>query len=213
MNRDQIVDAARRLVEQDGVDALSMRKLAAELGVAVTSIYWHVGGREQLLGSLVDDLITEMTEIAPAGLTAEARIASIARGIRNRVREHPFLVDLARQLGRGPAAYMPGQVALAREVTAAGLMGREAALAVRAVLFLVGGFVMVEGAATEIEGGPTSQQLWEGVADDAIDPGLLSAMRRPPDIDELFEHALARLLPTLLRSPPVPAMSTKRRRR
>ncbi|HEX4776687.1 MAG TPA: TetR family transcriptional regulator, partial [Acidimicrobiia bacterium] len=47
VTKERIVDEALGIVERDGVDQLSMRKLAAQLGVQPTSIYWHVGGREQ----------------------------------------------------------------------------------------------------------------------------------------------------------------------
>ena len=43
VTRDAIVDAAMGLVEAQGIDALTMRRLSDELGVAVTAIYWHVG--------------------------------------------------------------------------------------------------------------------------------------------------------------------------
>lgn len=46
-----------------------MRKLAAELGTAVTSIYWHVGNRESLLDALVERTVQEMGAIRPAGRT------------------------------------------------------------------------------------------------------------------------------------------------
>jgi len=197
VDRGQIVETARRLVEGGGVDALSMRKLAAELGVAPTAIYWHVGGRDQLMAEIVDGLISEMGDIKPSGRTPQARVASIARTIRSRVRAHPSLVQLANELGRGPATYFPGQVALAREMTAAGITGDDAARAVRAVLFLVGGFIMVEGHEPAPTETVTSQDLWREVDDPAIDPGLLQAMRRPPDTDELFEYSLRQLLPSI----------------
>ena len=57
LNRERVLDAAAALVKQHGPGALTMRKLAAELGTAVTSIYWHVGNRESLLEALVERTI------------------------------------------------------------------------------------------------------------------------------------------------------------
>jgi AcrR family transcriptional regulator len=202
MSRELIVETARRLIEEGGVEGLSMRKLSAELGVASTAIYWHVGGRDQLLAEIVDDLIAEMGDIAPVGRTAVERVASIARAIRANVQSHPYLLQLADQLGRGSATYFPGQLALACEMTAAGLTGVDAANAVRSILFLVGGFIMLEGDRPQPPNAVTSQQLWRevegGRAD--IDAGLLHEMQHPPNIDEVFEFALARLLPAILPS-------------
>ena len=49
-----VVDVANRVVELHGFDALTMRRLSDELGVAVTSIYWHVGNRHTALQVLPD---------------------------------------------------------------------------------------------------------------------------------------------------------------
>lgn len=51
------------MIEHDGVDAFTMRGLAEQLGVAVTSIYWHVGGRDKLLDSLVERLVGDMAAL------------------------------------------------------------------------------------------------------------------------------------------------------
>ena len=45
---DEILDRALALVEAEGAEALTMRRLAGELGVATTTIYWHVGNRDDL---------------------------------------------------------------------------------------------------------------------------------------------------------------------
>ncbi len=47
-----ILETAARLIDVDGVEAFTMRRLAEQLGVAVTSIYWHIGGRGQTLRQL-----------------------------------------------------------------------------------------------------------------------------------------------------------------
>ena len=56
-----------------------MRGLAEELGVAVTSIYWHVGGRDKLFDSLVDRLLSQMANLPINGDNPVDRIASLAR--------------------------------------------------------------------------------------------------------------------------------------
>ena len=56
MSSDRIIDVAREIVRTGGVDALSMRKLSAELGVAPTAIYWHVGDRRRLLDAVLEDV-------------------------------------------------------------------------------------------------------------------------------------------------------------
>jgi AcrR family transcriptional regulator len=67
VTRRAVLDAATRLIEDQGVPGLSMRKLAAELGVAVTSIYWHVGNRDALLDELVQEMVHGLAPCRPAG--------------------------------------------------------------------------------------------------------------------------------------------------
>ena len=197
MTRERVIETARHMIEEGGVEALSMRKLAAELGVAPTGIYWHVGGREQLLSEIVDEVVAEMGDLRPTGATGRDRMASVARQIRRQVLDHPYLVELARELGRGPATAFPGQVALAREATAAGLAGEEGADAVRAVLWLVGGFIMLERLPQQADQPvqtTTTQELWKSVREPGIDPALSKAMTSAPDATALFETALNSLL-------------------
>ena len=54
IDREQAVDAALALIERDGLEAFSMRKLAAKLGVGAPALYWHVVSREQLLSMCLE---------------------------------------------------------------------------------------------------------------------------------------------------------------
>ena len=197
--RDGIVAAARALVEGGGIEALSMRKLAADLGVAPTAIYWHVGSREALLNAVLDALIADLPPIAGRGSTPKARLASVARSFRNQVRATTLTQQLAQELGRTAELSFPGQVALAREMEAAGLHGAEAAQAVRSLLFLVGGFILLEdNFSHRREGGRTTQELWRRLDDPGVDVGLRRAMTRPVNTDSLFDYAVERLLESIL---------------
>jgi TetR/AcrR family tetracycline transcriptional repressor len=199
MTSERIVAAARALVKGGGADALSMRKLAAELGVAPTAIYWHVGDRDHLLNAVLDAEVAELPAVRAAGSTPRRRIRSVARAVRRQVQTAPNVQALALTLGRSAEVSFPGQVALAREVTAAGLRGAEGADAVRAILFLIGGFAMLEGNfSRRPPGARATHELWAEVDDDGIDPGLQAAMGRPADTDALFTYALDRLIDSVL---------------
>jgi len=198
-DRDEIVAAARTLVEAGGVEALSMRKLAADLGVAPTAIYWHVGGRDDVLNAVLDALIAELPPVVARGSTPKARLVSAARSLRDQVRATTLTQQVAEVVDRTAELSFPGQVALAREMEAAGLQGAEAAQAVRALLFLVGGFILREdNFSHRREGGRTTQELWRRVDDPAIDAGLKRAMSRPANTDALFDYAVERLVDSVL---------------
>ena len=198
-DQQRIVAAARELIATGGVDALSMRKLAAEVGVAPTAIYWHIGSREDLLNAVLDAMIADLPAIAARGSSPRSRLVSVARSIRDQVRATTDAQQLAAELGRTAELSFPGQVALTREMQAAGVTGSDAAQAVRAVLFLVGGFILLEdNFAHRQPGSRTTHELWQALDDDAIDPTLRKAMAKPANTDTLFDYAVERLLASIL---------------
>jgi len=180
LSRDVVVDAALRLVEDHGVRALTMRRLAAELDVAVTAIYWHVGNRSALLDELVDRIVSEIGAIRPTGATPEERIASVARSLRRKLLARPHLVGLAHERGRTGEMFQPALAALAQELASQGLRGREAELAAQAIEFHVIGSVILERAAAR---GP-------GPGDG----------HPPADHNAVFEFGLRALVDSLVRS-------------
>lgn len=196
--REEIVAAARAMVAADGIDALSMRKLAAELGLAPTAIYWHVGDRDELLHAVFEAMLAALPDVRAAGRTPRGRIRSVARAIREQVVGNEVLTSLAHELNRSAEVAFPSQVVLAREVSAAGLHGRDAERLVRSILFAIGGLALLEHTFTEEPSATPS--LWSHLHDPAIDLGLLRAMRAPADLDALFDHTLDALLAAALPS-------------
>jgi len=69
------------------------------------------------------------------------------------------------------------------------------------VLFLVGGFILLEdNFAHRQPGSRTTQELWQALDDDGIDPALRKAMARPANTDTLFDYAVDQLLASVLAS-------------
>ena len=62
-----IVDAAITLIERDGPESLSMRRLGAELGVEGMAVYHHVANREDLLRAIGDEISQPLHDVALAG--------------------------------------------------------------------------------------------------------------------------------------------------
>ena len=198
-SRQRIVDAARRLVETDGVEAVSMRKVAAEVGLAPTAIYWHLGSRDDLLHAVLDEMVADLPPIRARGRTPRDRISSVARAARLEFHDQVATLKLATELGRGNELSFRAQVALAREMTAAGLDGDDAVAALRSILFLVGGFVMIEEEYRQREPAQVGTQgLWSEVDEVDIDPAIREAMTRSTDTDALFTYTLDRLLDAVL---------------
>jgi TetR/AcrR family tetracycline transcriptional repressor len=52
VSQEQIVATAMRLLERDGLDGVSFRKLASELGVSAPTLYWHIDSKRRLLDQM-----------------------------------------------------------------------------------------------------------------------------------------------------------------
>ena len=195
VTRDEVVETALRLVEEHDVGALTMRRLAAELGTAVTSIYWHVGNRDALIDLLVERLVADMGTVRLSGRTPRARITSLLRQWRDRLWERPHLIGLAHERGQTVAMFQPMQAALARELADVGVHGQRAALAVRVLqVHVVSSVVLARAAGRGPITNPTDPIAWA----DAADTDLVSALAEPLDYDETFRFGLDALLDRLL---------------
>ncbi len=60
LNRERILAAAVALADRDGVDALSMRRVAQELGVVPMALYKHLANKEEMLGGMLDVVVGEI---------------------------------------------------------------------------------------------------------------------------------------------------------
>ncbi|MFD0690767.1 TetR/AcrR family transcriptional regulator [Actinomadura fibrosa] len=202
ITRELVLDTAMRIVENDGVAALSMRRLAADLDVAVTAIYWHVGNRETLVGQLVDRVVGRFGDIAPEGAGPRERVIAVGAALRRRVHAHPHLIALVYEHGRTALMMLPAERALAREVTAAGLAPAHAALVVRAVLHHVVGFALLERAVQRSPAQhPSAAELWGDGAEIGVSPAVAAELARPADPDDLFDRSLRALVAGLLGGP------------
>jgi AcrR family transcriptional regulator len=90
----QIVDAAVRIADAEGLDAVSMGKVAAELGAAPMSLYRHVAGKEQLLRYMVDAAWGDTPLTPPAGESWRDGLTRWAWALRAGARQHPWVVRI-----------------------------------------------------------------------------------------------------------------------
>jgi AcrR family transcriptional regulator len=93
LDRRTILEAAIRYVDVEGLDALSMRKLGAELGVEAMSLYNHVPNKGALLDGMVEVLLGDL-EVPPESEGWEGRIRDAYRAFRRLAHEHPNVFPL-----------------------------------------------------------------------------------------------------------------------
>ncbi len=101
LNRERIIRAAVHLVDRDGVEALSMRRLAAELGVEAMSLYNHVPNKAAVLDGVTEAVQDEIDVTVAATGKWEDRVEAIAGEFRRVALAHPnaFILLVTRPVG------------------------------------------------------------------------------------------------------------------
>jgi AcrR family transcriptional regulator len=129
LTRQRVVAEALEVISADGVDALSMRGLAARLGVVPGTLYRHVRNKEQLCDLVVDGVLAEVDTRPESDLAWAGQIRVLAQRLRTVLEDHPGIAGLLKT--RDPLG--PHSLALAEAFLAplhlAGLPAAQAALA------------------------------------------------------------------------------------
>jgi AcrR family transcriptional regulator len=153
LTRDRIVAEALRLLDAEGADALSMRKLAAALGVGTTSLYWHVANRDELIELVVNEVNGEL-DVPEAGEVKDWQEATrrFAHSVRAGILRHRWVVaELAHVVATvpGPNLRQATERMLAVFETA-GFPLQEAERALNTVSAYVAGIALSEAALHEL---------------------------------------------------------------
>src|SRR4051794_2091546 len=94
IDRDAIATAALELMDAEGVRALTIRSLAARLGVAPMSLYNHVRTKEDILDAARERGLAKLTAADPGAGTWTERVRQINLALHRALRDHPSLVGL-----------------------------------------------------------------------------------------------------------------------
>ncbi|AUH42014.1 TetR/AcrR family transcriptional regulator [Streptomyces sp. CMB-StM0423] len=117
----KIVAATVRLLDAEGLGRLSMRRLAAELGVTAMSVYWYVDTKDELLELALDHAYAQLDLPDEDGVDWAAQLRQLAHGHRRILVAHPWVSRLAGEyLNVGPHA-MACVAAAQRAMRRAGL--------------------------------------------------------------------------------------------
>lgn len=157
LNRDRVLHAAVALADEIGLEALSMRRLAAELGVVPMALYKHVADKEALLDGMVDVVVGEI-EPPDADLDWRAAVRRRVLSARRALLRHPWARRaLETRTTRTPAVL--GQI----DATAA--------------VFLAGGF---SGELTHHVMHALGSRMW-GFTQELFDDPATAGPTPPPD--------------------------------
>jgi AcrR family transcriptional regulator len=103
LSRERIVQAALALADREGIEAVSMRRLAQELGSEPMSLYTHVRNKEDMLDAMVDAVIDELPRDEPGG-DWKASLRQTVLGARRVILGHPWMPRVVEtRMTPGPA--------------------------------------------------------------------------------------------------------------
>jgi AcrR family transcriptional regulator len=105
LSREQIVAAAVAIADREGVESLSMRRVAAALGAGTMSLYRYVSSKDDLLDLILDEVIGEASLPAEPSGDWRADLRALALRGRENYRRHPWMLQLGASRPRlGPQA-------------------------------------------------------------------------------------------------------------
>jgi AcrR family transcriptional regulator len=173
LTRERVVAEALAIIAHDGAQALTMRRLAARLGVVPGALYHHVRNKQQLQDLLLDGVLAEVDVHLDPSLAWTEQLKVLAHRLRQVLEDHPGVAGILKT--RDPLG--PHSLALAEAflgpLQAAGFGDREAGLAFFLLIDYTIGFAVSSPATSVNE---------QRVRDDAIRAQLHQFFRSlPPD--------------------------------
>lgn len=138
-----VAEAAERLIDSEGLEAFSMRRLGQALGVEAMALYNHFEDKEAILDA-VASLALARVPAPPAKGSWRSRLKGLALGVRGMACEHPRLFRLAMTRRTPPTAALPQTESVLTALAEAGLNPEEQATAFQTLFLYVRAFCLWE---------------------------------------------------------------------
>ncbi|MCY0986958.1 TetR/AcrR family transcriptional regulator C-terminal domain-containing protein [Nannocystis sp. ILAH1] len=190
LRREQVVEAALELLDEVGLDGLTMRRLGEKLNVKAATLYWHVKNKQELLEAMAEAMLADCGASPPEAAPGLARAIELAGQLRAALLARR---DGARVFG-GTYVAQPNTLRISERLLAA---LREAGLPLRAVAwgawtitYYVIGFTLEEQALSTTSGdGP---QRLRAALDPTRFPQLAAAFSHliDGDLEARFDYGL-----------------------
>lgn len=192
-----------RYIDDHGLDALSMHKLGAELGVKGMSLYNHVANKDDLLDGVVELLFSEVEAAAPAGDDWREGLRVFAHALRDVVRRHPYAAPLITTQRAIPVPALRVVRAHLSSATNGGTPEAGAYALLRTITWYALGsaLVQVSWGMDEQPCAPISDLLPPGVPDDLVGIAEVYCGQSNPDAE--FELGLDLMLRGIERAQPI----------
>ena len=222
ITRELLLEAAMQLVDTEGLDALTMRRLGERVGADPAMVYRAFANKDELLEALADRVFSGARDSGRAGAPSNRddgaepleRLRQAAHGIRAALLAHPALIGVAVRRPPRQEATFRGIDAGLGLLLSCGLTPRDAARGYQAVLFYALGFAVLEApfSAAPDRGAEQQRQTQAALAalpaEDYPHVAATAEHLYTPDLEGQFDYGL-RLLLDGLRLRAVAATSTQ----
>jgi AcrR family transcriptional regulator len=145
LTRERVLACALALADAGGIDAVTIRSLASELGVKPMSVYHHVANKGAILDGVVDLVFTEM-EVESVEAPWRDQITGRAQAMRRVLRGHPWAIGLLESRSTPGPATLRHHEAATRILREAGFSVQMTAHASALIDSFVSGFALQEAA-------------------------------------------------------------------
>ncbi|MFF0751085.1 TetR/AcrR family transcriptional regulator [Streptomyces sp. NPDC004267] len=194
LDRERIVATSVRMLDEEGLAKLSMRRIATELNVTAMSLYWYVDTKDDILEYAIDTVYGEidLAVVTGAGPAWQDRIRALALEYRRMLVRHPWMSSVAGQyLNIGPNAIAVG-VRIQEAIRDTGLPLSRQPSAMSAVFQFVYGYGTIEGQFSRVAAaaGMSQDQYWvDSLKAFREDESFMGALDEMKDIlDERQSH-------------------------
>ena len=188
MERDVVVRAALGLLDEVGLDGLSLRRLATRLGIQAPTLYWYFKSKQELLDQMAIAVMQPPERDLPdPGAPWDEWLAWMARGMRQAVLSHRDGALLAAR-ARPTEEQWDALEFIVSALVASGFSGDDAMRGIGALTNYVLGTALEEQQAGQVDDAAA------GRIDPARWPTLAAAVTGDIDYEQRFEHGLRMLL-------------------
>jgi AcrR family transcriptional regulator len=198
LTREQIVSAAMAIVDRDGLDALSMRRLAAELDVGTMSLYYHVPDKSALYDLILEAVMDDwdMSDDDPDAPVGE-RMTTMAWALRRALMAHPNAVPIALSRPLRTAGQLRPIEKMLGILFEVGVSPSDAMMSVEVIGHFVFGTSMAYAnhLASTQDHEPSAEEAFAGIAPEEF-PNLMRAAQEADHVgwDSGFEEGMRALV-------------------
>jgi AcrR family transcriptional regulator len=137
LSENAIVDAALAITRTEGLDAVTMRRVAAELDTGAASLYVYVRNRDELLRAMMDRVAGTVPRVAPEPERWRKQVHELMRGFRDALQTHPGLASVLTGDVPTTENVLAGAESLLGILLAGGIASQDASWAVDILMLIM----------------------------------------------------------------------------